>query len=271
MLTPTYDRVAHVVYQFLQLALIFQISRTLGMTSEFKATLECEPDLYPIEWLVLFICDFATGFFSIIIYFIFHQRTDDLGAKEHEAQLERIKLHVAENFNCPEMSQAPNTLAVVDFCTQVRDIIVMQMKLQAFWTQFFGFFEILLYIVGDFILPPPDAEKAPVICEHQVIWTETDTLGSMFMSAHCFVLTFSAITIIRNFYILPKNKGLLVEFKFNKNPQGSDDDTIENYSRSSSIMIETNESKNITSDQEGKNSPLLNHDANTTSINSSDK
>ena len=108
---------------------------------------------------------------------------------------------------------------VIDTCTKIRKCVFLQMTQHAFWTMFFGAFEIGLYILGHYYIQnlSSDPNLNPVLqCvgELKIDWKEIDTLGGVFMSLHSFLLTFSAATIVRTFYFIPKKSGLMVKFKF---------------------------------------------------------
>jgi hypothetical protein len=50
------------------------------------------------------------------------------------------------------------------------------------------------------------SQNPVLICsgELMVDWEHESTLGGLFMSLHSFLLVFSAATIVRTFYLLPK-------------------------------------------------------------------
>lgn len=84
---------------------------------------------------------------------------------------------------------------------------------------FFGAVEIGLFMFGEFYILnlTADPSKNPIlICigELMIDWEHESTLGGLFMSLHSFLLVFSAATIVRTFYLLPKKSGLMVKFKF---------------------------------------------------------
>ena len=104
----------------------------------------------------------------------------------------------------------------------------------------FGVLELSLFCIGEFwianVCPPAvvcldyinwgqGADYQPPPTEWTCPWGVSDKpnknlyVGNMFMTAHSFVLIFSAGTIIRTFYKFPKHKGLLNKFRMTNRSQ----------------------------------------------------
>lgn len=45
-------------------------------------------------------------------------------------------------------------------------------------------------------------------------WEEQDAYGTIFSTVHKLILSLSAGAVIRNFYLVPKNNGLITKFEF---------------------------------------------------------
>ena len=81
---------------------------------------------------------------------------------------------------------------------------------------FFGFFELLLFAIGAIVIQPYSKQNQVLTCSGslQLDWVEINTYGGMFMSMHSLLLTLSAATIVRTFYLIPKQNGLIQHFEF---------------------------------------------------------
>ena len=59
-----------------------------------------------------------------------------------------------------------------------------------------------------------DDPSQMVNCKDRFYWDQGEMmLGNIYMTLHSFMLTFSAVGLIMNFYILPKKADLLVQYK----------------------------------------------------------
>jgi len=67
-----------------------------------------------------------------------------------------------------------------------------------------------------------------VACKDRFYWDQgTMMLGNIYMTLHSLMLTFSAVGLILNFYLLPKKEGLLISFDlFDRSEKDFFDDEV---------------------------------------------
>ena len=78
-------------------------------------------------------------------------------------------------------------------------------------TIIFGCIEMFLAFICIFWIESMDDPSQMVNCKDRFYWDQGEMmLGNIYMTLHSFMLTFSAVGLIMNFYILPKKADLLV-------------------------------------------------------------
>lgn len=145
---------------------------------------------------------------SVILYCFYEKnmKLDD-GTYHSEKELKNLVNFIAYSFGAHSIRKVEILQKdVVDICTKVRAVVFQQMSSHAFWTMFFGLIELSLFWIGHEVIQPYTDEQKVLICygQLQLDWKEVNQIGGLFMTAHGVILSLSAATIVKTFYLIPR-------------------------------------------------------------------
>ena len=86
------------VFMVLHFLVMFDFATVLGWTSRIEVSLTCDPILYPIEWMTLYMFDYFTGALSILFYQFYDQYCNLYDPKNLE-ELQALKKCLTSTYN----------------------------------------------------------------------------------------------------------------------------------------------------------------------------
>jgi hypothetical protein len=86
----------------------------------------------------------------------------------------------------------------------------------------------ILFLLGRTLVQQASINGKVIVCTgpFNFYWNSVDGLGTLFLVSHSLLLTLSAASIIKVFYMVPKKEGLMSKFEFNVDDVSMSSDDI---------------------------------------------
>jgi len=92
----------------LQLLLVYQFGHALGLAVGGVFMLNCDPKLYPRQWVELYFTDFLSGCISLGFMQSYKSEVD-LSSPENLNEFNLIKEYLADSYNAKHIDELPQS------------------------------------------------------------------------------------------------------------------------------------------------------------------